>query len=269
MEEKIYTTSLGAIHYWVNEHQIGRSTLVMLPGLTANHHLFDKQIEALSDAFNLLVWDAPSHGVSRPFTLAYTLEDKARWLYEILQTEHIEHPILVGQSMGGYVSQAFLQFFPGVAAGFISIDSAPLQRRYLTSMELSFMRHCEGVYRYYPWSWLLKQGPWGTATSEYGRSLMRRMMLDYQHAEYAALAGWGYRILAEAISRDLPYQITCPCLLLCGEKDMAGSTRRYNRRWSDIAGLPLIWVPAAGHNSNTDNPDFVNEQIRCFAKSLK
>ena len=59
-----------------------------------------------------------------------------------------------------------------------------------------------------------------------------------------------------------------PALLLCGSRDQAASTRRYNRAWAKTTGLPLVWVPHAGHNSNTDNPAFVNQQIDAFVRRL-
>ena len=61
---------MGQIHYWTAEAP-GRPWLVFLPGLTADRRLFDKQTQALSPRFNCLVWDAPAHGASRPFTLAF------------------------------------------------------------------------------------------------------------------------------------------------------------------------------------------------------
>ena len=48
-----------------------------------------------------------------------------------------------------------------------------------------------------------------TRTSNYGRNLMKEMMLVYdgdQH-RYAQIAGHGFRILAEAMEQDLPYEI--------------------------------------------------------------
>ncbi len=39
-------------------------------------------------------------------------------------------------TMGGYVGQAYAQLYPDRLAGFISIDSAPLQRNYVTAVEI-------------------------------------------------------------------------------------------------------------------------------------
>ena len=86
--------------------------------------------------------------------------------------------------------------------------------------------------------------------------------------EYCELVSYGYKILAEAIEADLAYEIPCPALLICGEKDKAGYTKRYNKAWSERSGLPIRWIPGAGHNSNTDNPELVNCAIREFLGTI-
>ena len=267
MNEKQYATPLGTIHYWTNGLRPGRPTLVFLPGLTADHRLFDRQTETFDSCCNLLVWDAPGHAASRPFELAFSLADKARWLHGILVAEGIVRPILVGQSMGGYVAQAFMQCFPGEAGGFVSIDSAPLKRKYYPSWELWLLRRIEPLYRLYPWKTLVRQGSVGCAETPYGRQLMAQMMSAYEDDTryYVRLVGHGYQILAEAIETGQPYNIACPALLVCGDKDKAGDTHRYNRRWAAGEKLPMHWIPAAGHNSNTDRPDIVNQLISDFA----
>ena len=264
MQERTYTTPCGEIHYWVNKDAAKASPqLLFLPGLTADHRLFDKQIEHFEGKWPVLVWDAPGHAASWPFELTFTLMDKARWLKEILDSEGFDAPILIGQSMGGYVGQCFAQQFPERLAGFISIDSAPLQREYVTGMEIWLLKRMEPVYRWYPWKSLLKSGTNGVATTQYGRDLMRSIMMTYDGDQnrYAKLSGHGFRMLAEAMEADLPYRIPCPALLICGEKDRAGSCIRYNKAWHKKTGIPLEWIAGAGHNSNTDAPEKVNELI--------
>ena len=69
MNEKTYTTPLGKIHYWVHLISPDAITLVFLPGLTADHRLFDKQIAYFEGKYNVLVWDAPGHAASWPYAL--------------------------------------------------------------------------------------------------------------------------------------------------------------------------------------------------------
>ena len=162
MEKRTFCTLQGDIAYWVSRKgSPDKPWLVFLPGLTADHRLFTPQIAAFEDKANLLVWDAPSHGESRPFELAWTLDDLARWLHGILEREGIARPILVGQSLGGYIAQAYLDLFPGQAAGFISIDSAPLKRRYFHGWEIWALRHTHLMYLSIPWKTLVRLGSTG------------------------------------------------------------------------------------------------------------
>ncbi len=268
MKKYRYETPKGNIVYWMNDFLPARKTLVLLPGLTADHRLFNKQVSYFKDMYNLFVWDAPGHAASRPFELDFTLMDKTIWLHEILEKHEITQPILVGQSMGGYVSQCFMEKYPGKAAGFISIDSAPLQRKYVTKAEIVALKKMEPVYKAYPWKALVISGAKGCSTTSYGRILMDGMMRTYADDPkyYAKLAGHGYKILAEAMEADLPYEIDCPAILICGKKDQAGSTKHYNKKWTKKSGIPLHWVADAGHNSNTDKPEFVNGLIEEFAE---
>lgn len=267
--KKTYNTPSGVIHYWINKIEADVVTLVFLPGLTADHRLFEKQIEHFKDKYNLFVWDAPGHASSYPFNFDFSLFDKAKWLNEILEQERIKQPVIIGQSMGGYVGQAFVELYPEKLKGFISIDSAPLQRKYLTNIELWLLKRMEPLYLLYPWKSLLKAGSKGTAESEYGRKLIREIMMVYDgdKKRYAKLAGYGYKILAEAYEKDLSYNITCPALLICGEKDKAGSTLKLNKAWHENTGIPIEWIRDAGHNSNTDKPEVVNQLIENFIKT--
>lgn len=271
MLEKTYKTSKGTIHYWIsNDVKMERLSLVFLPGLTADHRLFDKQMEAFEGTYNVFVWDAPGHAASWPFELNFTLMDKAEWLNGILNSEKMKNPVIIGQSMGGYVGQAYAQKYPDQLKGFISIDSAPLQREYVTAVEIWLLKRMEPVYRYYPWKALLSSGTKGVATSEYGRKLMYDMMMTYDgdQARYAKLSGHGFCMLAQAMEADLPYKLNCPALLICGEKDHAGSCIRYNKAWNQKTGIPIRWIKNAGHNSNTDAPETVNQIIADFLESI-
>ena len=217
-----------------------------------------------------MVWDAPAHAASWPFRFDFDLFDKAKWLNDILNQDKIAKPVIVGQSMGGYVGQAYAQLYPNRLTGFVSVDSAPLQRNYVTAVELWLLKRMEPVYAHYPWKLLLKSGTEGVATSDYGRNLMREMMLVYDgdQKRYAQIAGHGFRILAEAMEKNLPYELKCPSLLICGPQDHAGSCIRYNKAWHRNTKIPLKWIEGAGHNSNTDKPELINSSIEEFAAGI-
>ena len=137
MIKKRLFTEKGNIVYWVNEKKENdKPELVFLPGLTADHRLFLKQIEHFKDEYSVFVWDAPGHNLSYPFEMNFSLADKAKWLNEILEKEGFKKPVIRGQSMGGYLGQMYMHLFPEKLAGFICIDSAPLQKMYYKKWEL-------------------------------------------------------------------------------------------------------------------------------------
>ena len=269
MDKKWFETSSGRVAYWVDA-SAGHDEpwLVFLPGLTADHTLFDAQTTHFAGKANCLVWDAPAHGASRPYPLDFSMDDLARILHGVLESEGVVRPVLVGQSLGGYVAQAFFDLYPGEATGFVAIDSAPLKRKYYPTWEVKALRHTKGMYQALPWVLLKPWGSWGTATTERGRANMRSFMDGYTKREYVDLAAHGYRMLADAVEADRAYDIDCPALLLCGEKDRAGDVKPFNRKWAAGEGIPLVWVPGAGHNSNVDAPNFVNAQIEKFVADL-
>ena len=76
MTEKTFDTPCGTIHYWANlTEEPDRPALVFLPGLTADHRLFAKQIDYFEGKVPVLVWDAPGHNLSWPFSFDFDLAD--------------------------------------------------------------------------------------------------------------------------------------------------------------------------------------------------
>lgn len=269
VREGCYETASGSIRYWVDTSAgKGAPWLVFLPGLTADHTLFTAQMRYFSGKANCFVWDAPAHGKSRPYPLDFSLDDLAELLHGILACEGALNPVLVGQSMGGYISQAYIDLFPGEVAGFVAIDSSTLKRVYYPDWEVAFLRHTKGMYLAIPWGLLKLWGAVGAAQTPQARANMRSFMNDFNKREFCELAAHGYRILADALDAGRTYDLDCPALLLCGEKDHAGDVKAFNRKWTKGEGIPLVWVPGAGHNSNVDAPDFVNAQIERFMASL-
>ncbi|MGN0302233.1 MAG: alpha/beta fold hydrolase [Anaerotardibacter sp.] len=266
--EYVFPTAYGPIRYWTNKQGKDNLWLVMLPGLTADHHLFDEQVKEFVGKVNLLTWDPPAHGQSKPWDGPQDLYRDAGYLHEILEKEGITEYVLIGQSMGGYLSQMYIDRYPGEAKGFISVDSASLKSSYYTKAELEFLKNTYWIYRSIPWKLLIEWGATGCSTTPYGQAYMKQLIGSYNQKEYCRLADAGYKALYEAVTTNRAYFIDCPFLALCGEHDAAGSTKRYNKNWQEKEGINLVWVPGAGHNSNRDNPEFVNNQIKEFIQAL-
>jgi hypothetical protein len=65
MIERVHDTPRGAIRYWVDALPGDAPALVFLPGLTADHRLFEKQIECFAGKYSLVIFCF--HAVECPF----------------------------------------------------------------------------------------------------------------------------------------------------------------------------------------------------------
>lgn len=268
-EEKVYRTAKGDVHYWLtyDAEDQSRKWMVFLPGLTAEHHLFDAQIAYFQKDYNCLTWDAPAHGESRPYQLDFTLEEVTYVLHDILSREGIVFPIMIGQSYGGYITQMYVSLFPMSVQAFVSVDSCSLKRKYNANWMIASLKHTEWMYRLIPWKLLV---PWSLsiATSAAGKQNYKEAIMAYPKAEFCKLCGRGFASVAEAMEQKRDYTMDCPVLLLCGSKDAAGYTKKLNQAWSKGEGYRLVWVEGAGHNSNIDSPEVVNSFIEDFVNRV-
>ena len=84
MQKGTIDDSIGRIVYWKSDvFDMSRYTLFFLHGLTANHTMFEQQFSFFEGLYNIIAWDAPAHGESRPYK-DFTYENAANGLKKIL-----------------------------------------------------------------------------------------------------------------------------------------------------------------------------------------
>ena len=265
MQRRKIEDAAGHIVYWKSDvFDLSRDTLFFLHGLTGNHTMFEQQFPAFAADYNMIVWDAPAHGESRPYQ-EFTYENAANGVKRILDACEVATVILIGQSMGGFISQAFICRYPEMVKGFVAIDSTPYGEYYSRS-DLWWLGQIEWMAKLFPVKLLKSAMAKQNAVTETGRLNMAAMIDIYGKPELCHLMGIGYTGFLED---NRVCEIPCPVLLIVGEKDHTGKVKTYNREWAKRAGYPLKWVSDAAHNSNVDNSAAVNEMILDFIKDLK
>jgi len=263
MKQIISESERGKVYYWHTDIDLTKRTIFLLHGLTANHTMFNKQVEFFRDKYNVIVWDAPAHGKSRPYS-DFSYENAATVMLQILNELQIEKVVLIGQSMGGYNVQSFILRYPEKVIGFVSIHSTPFGNYYSKS-DMWWLRQIEWMCKPFSEKMLKVSIAKQNAFTKAGQENMLEMVSDYDKAELCRLMGIGY---AGFLNDNVELQLPCSALLLVGEKDNTGKVKSYNKEWSRRTGTELIWVPDAAHNSNVDNPDFVNSCIEKFLTKL-
>ena len=91
--------------------------LVLLHGFAEDSSLWDRQKEYLKDKHRLIIPDLPGSGSAPPDSDSDTsIEGLAAAVKARLDAENIEQCIMVGHSMGGYVTLAFAELYPDTRA---------------------------------------------------------------------------------------------------------------------------------------------------------
>lgn len=265
MTEKKITARFGTVYYWVSHHaEEDAKCVVFLHGLTADHTLFDKQMERFAKKYTVIVWDAPAHGMSRPYA-HFSYDHMADVVRAILHAEHQEHCIIVGQSMGGFIGQVFAKKYPQLLHGFVGIDTCPFGVRYYSHSDLWWLKQVEAMCRAFPEGALKESLARSCTRTPYACQNMRAALAWYGKDELCRLLGMGYTAFVEELEN---IHISCPVILLVGQFDMTGKVQTYNRMWHKAEGYPLYRIPNAAHNANADNSEWCNAILEKFIREL-
>lgn len=261
--ERKVSSEHGTTFYWVSDTN-SELTLVFLPGLTADHRLFDQQISRFIDKYKVMVWDCPCHGKSRPYD-NFTYQQITKELDCILNVEGVDKAVFVGQSLGGMIAQYYIDRFPEKAAGFISIDSAPFGD-YYSKGDMFWLSQLEWMCRMFPDGILRKSMAKMCGATQTARERMLGMLSIYSKRELCHLMYIGE---AAFIPENKKIELPCRGILLLGDRDRVGKVAFYNKEWSKRTGYPLIMIGNAAHNSNDDNPEEVNMVIERFLNEIR
>ena len=93
------------------------SPVMLVHGFGEDGTIWERQVKVLQDAFQLIVPDLPGSGASE-LTDDVSMEGMAAVLKAILDDMGIEQCVMIGHSMGGYVTLAFAEKYPGVLQAF-------------------------------------------------------------------------------------------------------------------------------------------------------
>lgn len=263
MVEKSISSLRGKTYYWTSGNA-SALTLVFLPGLSANHHLFDKQIDEFGGKYNIIVWDAPAHGKSRPYN-DFTYSNAAEELIHILNCEGVECVVLIGQSAGGFVAQSFYKRYSDMVMGIVSIGTCPYNPSYYSRSDLFWLRQTKWMFHLYPDKVLRKSMAKMCANTQRARDNMFSMQKCYEKDELCRLMHIGF---AGFIPEICEINIQCPIWLLVGEDDKTGKVMAYNKKWHEKEGFPLYLIDGASHNANDDQPEQVNKLLYDFLQTL-
>jgi len=265
MEHKTIKGVGGEVHYWISKTtDATKEVIVFTHGLTADHTMYEKQIEYFKKEYTVLVWDVPMHGLSTPYK-NFSYENTARDLNSILRQECIEKVSLVGMSMGGYPSQMFAHQYPEKVKCFIGIDTTPFGTEYYSKSDLWWLSKVKPMAKWFPDTILRKSMAKSISLTDYSYNKMIEILSPMSKEKIIEQLDIAYGKFAQE-NRNL--HLKCPVLILLGDKDKTGKVKQYCITWAKATGYPLHIIEKASHFSNGDNPKQVNSEIERFIQQV-
>ena len=112
MEEKTISIGGNRLYYRV----IGKGkTVILIHGFGEEGSIWDNQVEVLKKEYRLIIPDLPGSGRS-PIQRDMSMEGLAASIHEIILNESANgghKPIMIGHSMGGYITLAYAEKYRG------------------------------------------------------------------------------------------------------------------------------------------------------------
>ncbi|MFS0643646.1 alpha/beta fold hydrolase [Siminovitchia sp. 179-K 8D1 HS] len=138
------TTKKGRIFY-IHDTPGNKGTIIGVHGLTGNHKQLHYVQEALSGAYRFISYDIRGRGNSGPANTNSSIAAHAEDLLDLIDTLRVERPILLGYSMGGYISALVASRLPGVEA-LVLLDGAGLADHGTRELVLPSLERLEKAY---------------------------------------------------------------------------------------------------------------------------
>lgn len=241
------------VHYEV--HGAG-PTLLLSHGYSSTCRMWDGQIEALKDRFQVVVWDFRGHGESDYpadpglYSEALTVGD----MLALLDVVGARKAIVAGLSLGGYMSLAFHASHPDRVRALMLFDTGPGFKKDEARLK---------------WNETANK----RAADFDTRGLMALNSSDEvkltRHRDAKGLAGAARGMLAQQNDRVIRSleTVAVPTLVLVGanDTDFLAAT---DYMAAKIRGATKAVVPDAGHAANLHQPALFNQAVEAFLAKL-
>jgi pimeloyl-ACP methyl ester carboxylesterase len=246
--------------------------VILIHGIAASLHGWNWLIpELAAHNYTALAIDLPGHGDSpKPDDPGqYTVETFYSFLDAWIESQEFAvPPVLVGHSLGGYLSLDYTLRHPGKVRALVLID--PLYNLKQLSPFVRLLHYRpeigEKAIRLIP-EWLVSAllGWDPTRTDDFPRAARQQIAADYKRASsHIVYVPGSINDLSPLLS-----QVIQPSLVIWGEKDLTLRPKSFQALADTLPNASRQPVPGAGHQPHIGRPALVNRRVLDFLAALQ
>ena len=232
-------------------------------GAGADSAMFvEQRMPLIERGYRVVTWDLRGHGASRPAARPISPERAVADVVALIEVLELDRPVLIGQSLGGNLSQAVVRRHPALARALVVIGSA-WNAQPLTLLDRALLRLAAPSLAVIPASRLPRLMAEASAETAAGRSYAEAVFASLTKAEF--LDAW--RATVGLLDPEPGYRTPVPLALIRGARDRTGNIATAMPRWAAVEGIEEDVIAGAGHIANVDEPDTVNAVLLAFLES--
>ncbi len=241
--------------------------LILLHGFGEDSRVWEKQIPILEDNCRIVIPDLPGSGHSDYIPGLKSMEDYADAIHAIVQQENISDLIMIGHSMGGYITLAFVEKYPDLVSGFGLFHSSAYadddEKKETRKKGIEFIqKHGAGKF-------LAESIPnlFSDETKNSNPDLVSGFIDRYQNFSADALVQYYEAMIRRPDRTQILRETEKPVLFILGEHDTAVPFQK----GLEQAGLPgICYIHVCKHSAHLgmlEEPDFCNKALTEFISS--
>ena len=261
---KIKTNHID-IHYEIAGNEQG-PWITLSHSLACNLHMWDDQMDVLTEKFRVLRFDTRGHGLSTAPAGDYTLEQMADDVKGLFDALNIMRTHWIGLSMGGMIGQTFALKYPGIFQSLVLADTT--SRRPPNAAQM--------------WGERVRMAREHGMPGVLDGTLARWFTVDYKASATDVMARIGEQILttpvdgfagacaaiAKVDTLDRLHEITCPALVIVGEHDHGTPPEMARKIHENLPGSEFLTIASAAHLSNVEQREVFNQALVAFLTPL-
>jgi len=258
----------GAMFNFVERGPHDSPHVIFLHGFPFSHEMWSQQIDLVSRKFHTTAYDIRGHGFTDVGDGQYTIEGHVDDLIALLDHLKVQKTVIVGLSMGGYITLRALQRNPErfVAAILCDTRSEP-------DPDGGKLRRFEAI------GDVKKNG-----SQQFADTFVKAVFADQSFARHPervasirkiiartpplSIAGTLLALASRTDTTPGLSAIRIPTLILVGEHDATTPPSASRAMHERIPGSQLVIVPDAAHMSNLENPEFFNRHLMEFLEKV-
>jgi len=233
-----------------------------------NQTMWDQQLLALQSECRVITLDLRGFGQSDAPPGLSLMDQMAADVRGVMSGLNIERAVLVGLSMGGYVSLSFYRDYPESVLALVLADtraSADTQEARERRLKSAAKAEAEGSKAIADEMIPLLLG--STTLSSRPRIVERvRAMIETNSP--IGIAGAQRGMAERRDSTSMLASMDLPVLIVAGSEDKLTPVAEAEGLRNNIPGARLRVIESAGHLSNIENPDEFNKALGEFLKQL-